>query len=170
MATAAASIFIWYEKSRLRRARVKPEKYTPVISLYLRSIRTPSPPSRFIRLFLFGKTRRFLCRAFSHDPTCDFLSRGEKRRRFLYARRKIPFIFASRIRRGAFECRQRNILMPVGTMKARFTNGNGVPDFNKGNRSTHVQSPLRIFCLPSKGPNMKNTTYSFRESQSVEGR
>lgn len=40
----AAPIFIWYEKSRLRRARGKPEKYTPVISLYLRPIRTPSLP------------------------------------------------------------------------------------------------------------------------------
>lgn len=122
MATAAASIFIWYEKSRLRRARVKPEKYTPVISLYLRSIRTPSPPPPPVALhpaLFIRQTRRSLCRAFSHDPACGFSSRGEKRRCFSYARRKIPFIFASRIRRGAFECRQRNMLMPVGTMKAR---------------------------------------------------
>jgi len=63
----AAPIFICYEKSRLRRARGRPEKYTPVISLYLQPIR--SLPLRGIRSFLFGETvaRR---RAFSHRPPC----------------------------------------------------------------------------------------------------
>lgn len=78
----------------------------------------PLSPRRSIRLFLFGKpdvlsVARF--RTILHG----FFSRGEKRRCFSYARRKIPFIFASRIRWGAFECHQRNMLMPVGTMKAR---------------------------------------------------
>lgn len=69
-----APIFIWYEKSRLRRARGKPEKYTPVISLYLRPNRTPSllpPPSLYSVLFIQPIV---LCRVLSHFPTCDFAS------------------------------------------------------------------------------------------------
>lgn len=91
MATAAAPIFIWYEKSRLRRARVKPEKYTPVISLYLRSIRTPPPAShrRSIRLFLFGK------------PDILSVARFRSCMRFLFARRKTTVLLL-REKEGSF--------------------------------------------------------------------
>lgn len=72
----AAPIFIWYEKSRLRRARGRPEKYTPVISLYLRPIRPSrlspapvhTPRSHPIRPFLFSKPGGLRPACFSRVP------------------------------------------------------------------------------------------------------
>jgi len=99
----AAPIFICYEKSRLRRARGRPEKYTPVISLYLQPIR--SLPLRGIRPFLFGETVAHR-RAFSHRRSCARAvsrpappshsvpalagARREKRRR-VFHREEVPF-------------------------------------------------------------------------------
>lgn len=77
MATAAASIFIWYEKSRLRRARVKPEKYTPVISLYLRSIRTPSPPVAPSGSFYSANPTFSLSRVFARSCMRFLFARGK---------------------------------------------------------------------------------------------
>lgn len=79
----AAPIFICYEKSRLRRARGRPEKYTPVISLYLQPIRShrcsllPDPSGPFysanrVPLSSIASPRfrtRFLC-------VCGFPSRS----------------------------------------------------------------------------------------------
>lgn len=85
-----------------------PDSFPPAPSLH---------PALFIQLIV-------LCRVFSHVPTCDFvslsvsllaLSRREKRRR-VFHREKVPFIFAPRIRR-VFERRQRDMLMLVGAMK-----------------------------------------------------
>lgn len=68
---------------------------------------------------------------------------------FLTGRRKIPFIFASRIRRGAFERRQRNMLMPVGTMKSWTAVESRIS-------IKAIEAPMcgslcdLFFCLPSK--------------------
>lgn len=66
-----APIFIWYEKSRLRRARGKPEKYTSVISLYLWPIRFPFLPLLSPAFFIQPIV---LCHVFSHVPMCGFVS------------------------------------------------------------------------------------------------
>jgi len=121
--------YLLREIARLRRARGRPEKYTPVISLYLQPIR--SLPPRGIRPFLFGETvaRR---RAFSHRRPCErAVFRSTLSRRSLAARgknagasftaRRSPFIFALRESARVFERRQRDMLMPIGAVKSWAT-------------------------------------------------
>lgn len=129
----AAPIFIWYEKSRLRRARGRPEKYTPVISLYLRPIRSsvapshprhPTPmrsphPALFIQRASRPPSRVFVRFYVRFPLSLSLFSRAssEGKTTASFTAEKVPFIFARRIRR-VFERRQRDMLMPVGAMKS----------------------------------------------------
>lgn len=108
-------------------------------------------------------TRFPLCRAFSHDPTYGFFSLGEKRRRF------------SCNEEGRSLLSSRSLwTSPAKHANVRWheiLSVSGIPDFNKGNRSAHVWSLLRFFCLPPiltsgcEKYDLYFILYTFRESQ-----
>lgn len=157
MATAAAPIFILFRtRNRACGELAWNPKNIPPLFRFITGLSGLSPPPRLsIRPFLFGKPRTSsLSRVFARFHMRFLLARGgAKRRSFSYREKEDPFYFR-------VEIPPRSLwTSPAKHANARWhdeiLNDSGIPDFNKGNGSTHVWLPLRsffffFFCLPSK--------------------